>query len=155
VTRTETVTVIQERRCVSARLQRPVLRYRYPGVRNSQGFRVIGVDTSKTKTILGVVHRGAWTGMDSRPAELGGPQVIPTDTTLEQINGRERVRLWIDTRMRYFTGFDNELRTTVWLRVRMDSGTVTSRRVIYRSAVCRSEQGNPNDENARSPEIPG
>lgn len=149
VTRTEVVTVIQERQCVSQRLQRPLLRRRYPGVSNNQGFRVVGIDTNKTKTVAGVLERGVWTGMDT----LGNN--IATDYTLERIDGAQRIRLWIDTRGRTFTGFDNDLRTTVWLRVRLDNGSLASRRVIYKSAVCRSEQGNPNDENARSPEIPG
>lgn len=149
ITRTEIV--IQDRVCTSRRLQRPILRRRYPGVRNTQGFEVIGVDTSKTKTrgTGGVLERGVWTGIDS----LGNN--IATDFTIETINGVRRVRLWIDTRGRTFNPYENELRSTVWLRVRLADGRLASRRVIYRSAVCRSEQGNPNDENARSPEIPG
>lgn len=148
ITRTEIV--IQERQCVSRRLQRATLRKRYPGFQNQQGFTVVGIDNSKTKMIAGVLERGVWTGMDA----LGNN--IATDWSwTRDAAGDRRVRLWIDTRGRTFTGLDNELRTTVWLRVRLDNGRLASRRVIYRSAVCRSEQGNPNDENARSPEIPG
>jgi hypothetical protein len=62
-------------------------------------------------------------------------------------DGRWRVR--IDFRGVVFTGFNNSTRTTVVVHTARGD-----RRLIYKLDQCRAKQGNPNDANARDPEIP-
>lgn len=139
-----TVTIVQQvpaPLCTSDRTIRSLVRVRYPGASNTEGFRVLGID----RRVLGPVTngarpRGVWTGLDA------DGHVIPTGAV---VRADGRIQLTIVPKGLHFSGFNNDLRTTV--NIRTTRGTY---RVIYRSAVCRSQQGNPNDQGSRAPVIP-
>lgn len=144
VTIDRTVTIIQQvpaALCTSDRTIRSLVRVRYPGAANDEGFRVLGIDRRALGPITnGSRPRGAWTGLDA------DGHVIPTGAV---VRADGRIQLTIVPKGLHFSGFNNDLRTTV--NIRTSRGTY---RVIYRSAVCRSQQGNPNDQTSRAPVIP-
>lgn len=131
------VPVPVEKVCTSRRTITHLVRTRYPGASNREGARVLGIDR-KVRGPNG--QRGVWTGTDA-----DGKQIRTTYKRLK--NGR--IRVTVHAAGHRFTGFNNDLRTTV--NVRTTEGTF---RTIYRSAVCRAQQGNPNDQGSRAPVIP-
>lgn len=122
-----------EKVCTSRRVIEFKVRRRYPGVANAQGALVTGIKSAETLSLRGSDLNGSARG-DGR-------------TTFRKTGGRWVVR--VDLRGVVFSGFDNDTRTTVVVRTARGD-----RRLIYKAAQCRAVQGNPNDENARSPEIP-
>lgn len=122
-----------EKVCTSRRVIEFKVRRRYPGVANAQGALVTGIKSAETLSLRG--------------ADLNGSARGDGRTTFRKTGGRWVVR--VDLRGVVFSGFDNDTRTTVVVRTERGN-----RRLIYKAAQCRAVQGNPNDENARSPEIP-
>lgn len=121
------VPVPTERLCTSRRVITHVVRRRYPGETNTAGALVTAV-------------RRVSTGLDHDGKRIA-------TTVRKRADGRFVVT--IRAAGHRFSGFDNELRTTVVLHT-----AAGNFRTIYRSAVCRSEQGNPNDQGSRAPVIP-
>jgi hypothetical protein len=114
--------------CTSRRVMEFKVRRRYPGASNTEGALVTRVVKAET------LHIGTLPGGGNR-------------TTVRRVGGRFVVR--VDFRGVQFTGFNNDTRTTVVLHTAQGNF-----RTIYRGAQCRSRQGNPNDQGARSPVIP-
>jgi hypothetical protein len=114
--------------CTSRSVMEFKVRRRYPGASNTEGALVTRVVKAET------LHIGTLPNGGNR-------------TTVRRVGGRFVVR--VDFRGVQFTGFNNDTRTTVVLHTSQGNF-----RTIYRGAQCRAQQGNPNDQSARSPVIP-
>lgn len=151
IDRTVTNTIIQQvpappQLCTSGRSISFLVRVRYPGVTNTDGSPVLRIDRSKVKHVNGkLVGRGAYTGLDSE-----GKVIVTSAQVLSAGKNAGRIRVTIKAAGHKFNPYSNDLRTTVWLET-----ADGSYRTLYVSATCRSEQGNPNDQRARTVIIPG
>ena len=149
-----TVTIIQRVEvpaqpayCTSKRTIRWLIRRNYPGSRNASGRPVLGIDMSKRGPVVNGVSagRGIYTGFDA------DGKVIRTQVRkLKTGKNRGRWQATVFASGHRFTGLNNALRVTVWLKTR--AGTF---RTSYFADTCRQIAGNPNDQRSRSPEIPG
>jgi hypothetical protein len=142
-----TVTIIQQvpappQVCTSNRTIKFLVRQRYPGASNAEGNPVLRIDRSKVGKVNGkIVGRGVYTGLDA-----DGKVIRTTYRVLRS----GRIQVTIEAAGHRFNPYANDLRTTVWL----DTGAHTYR-TLYVSATCRSTQGNPNDQRARTVNISG
>jgi len=139
--------------CTSNRIIKWTIRAKYPGSRNDDGKPVVGIDRTQKGPSLTLPNgqvvsagRGIYTGFDS------DGRVIETSVKLVtkgKLKGRYQAT--VVARGHKFTGYNNTLRVTVWLKL---EGEKHSFRTSYFADVCRAPAGNPNDQRSRSPEIP-
>lgn len=136
-----------EQSCVSQRTIKWLIRPNYPGSTNRAGRDVVGIDrTQKGPVFRGVsAGSGIYTGFDA-----DGKVIVTSVHKVKSGKNKGRYQAVIHAEGHRFTGFNNSIRATVWLKLK---GVKPSYRTSYFADLCRNIAGNPNDQRSRAPEI--